>query len=172
MSFGVQSKLRLLGAGKYTAAGPVDAVFKNGVLEIAFPNVSRTPGTAAKAPNDVPPGHSPADVTNSKRKGSDMTQQASRDIEPNVSEQDAKLRRARRRVAAIKGFYLHLLIFVLVMLGLSAINFAVGGPWWVLWVLLGWGVGLLAHAFAVFSHSSKRIADWEQRKLNQFLSER
>lgn len=167
MSFGVQSKLRLLGAGKYTAAGPVDAVFKNGVLEIAFPNVSRKPGTAAKAPNDVPPGHSP-----SKRKGSDMTQQASRDIEPNVSEQDAKLRRARRRVAAIKGFYLHLLIFVLVMLGLSAINFAVGGPWWVLWVLLGWGVGLLAHAFAVFSHSSKRIADWEQRKLNQFLSER
>src|SRR5262249_41868524 len=92
--------------------------------------------------------------TNGKRKGSDMTQQASRDIEPNVSEQDAKLRRARRRVAAIKGFYLHLLIFVLVMLGLSAINFAVGGPWWVLWGLLGWGVGLLAHAFDVFSHSS------------------
>src|SRR5215475_271318 len=41
-------------SGEVTAAGPVDAVFKNGVLEIAFPNVSRKPGTAAKAPNDVP----------------------------------------------------------------------------------------------------------------------
>ena len=63
MSFGVPPKRRLLGAGKYTAAGPVDAVFKNGVLEIAFPN-----GTAAKAPNDAPRGHSSADVTNSKER--------------------------------------------------------------------------------------------------------
>jgi len=38
------------------------------VLEIAFPNVSRKPGTAAKAPNDAPRGHSSADVTNSKER--------------------------------------------------------------------------------------------------------
>jgi fatty acid desaturase len=101
-----------------------------------------------------------------------MTQQLSPDIEPNVSERDSKLMKARRQVAAIKGFYIHLFIFVLVMLGLGAINFAVGRPWWVLWVLLGWGIGVLAHALTVFGRASKRIADWEERKIRQLMSER
>jgi len=100
-----------------------------------------------------------------------MTQQRSRDIEPNDSEQAAKLMKARRQVAAIKGFYTHLFIFALVMLGLGAINFAVGGPWWALWVLLGWGIGVLAHALTVFGRTSKRIAEWEDRKIRQLISE-
>lgn len=28
---------------------------------------------------------------------------------------------------------------------LFVINLSTGSPYWVLWVLLGWGVGLLAH---------------------------
>jgi fatty acid desaturase len=101
-----------------------------------------------------------------------MTQQLSRDIQPNVSEQDPKLMKARRQVAAMKGFYIHLFIFAVVMLGLGAINFAVGGPWWALWVLLGWGIGVLAHALTVFGRTSRRITDWEDRKIRQFMSER
>jgi fatty acid desaturase len=100
-----------------------------------------------------------------------MTQQLSRDIEPKVSEQELRLTKARRQVAAIKGFYIHFFIFVLVMLGLAAINLSVGGPWWVLWVLLGWGIGVLAHALTVFGHTSKRIADWEERKIRQLTSQ-
>ena len=100
-----------------------------------------------------------------------MTQQRSRDIEPNDSEQASKFMKARRQVAAIKGFYIHLFIFALVMLGLGAINLAVGGPWWALWVLLGWGIGVLAHALTVFGRTSKRIADWEDRKIRQLMSE-
>ena len=101
-----------------------------------------------------------------------MTQQHSRDIQPNVSQQDPKLMKARRQVAAMKGFYIHLFIFAVVMLGLGAINFAVGGPWWALWVLLGWGIGVLAHALTVFGRTSRRITDWEDRKIRQFMSER
>jgi fatty acid desaturase len=101
-----------------------------------------------------------------------MTQQLSRDIQPNVSQQDPKLMKARRQVAAMKGFYIHLFIFAVVMLGLGAINFAVGGPWWALWVLLGWGIGVLAHALTVFGRTSRRITDWEDRKIRQFMSER
>jgi fatty acid desaturase len=100
-----------------------------------------------------------------------MTQQLSRDIEPKISEQELKLMKARRQVAAIKGFYIHLFIFVLVMLGLAAINLSVGRPWWVLWVLLGWGVGVLAHALTVFGHTSKRIQDWEERKIKELTSQ-
>ena len=101
-----------------------------------------------------------------------MTQQLSRDIQPNVSQHDPKLMKARRQVAAMKGFYIHLFIFAVVMLGLGAINFAVGGPWWALWVLLGWGIGVLAHALTVFGRTSRRITDWEDRKIRQFMSER
>jgi hypothetical protein len=100
-----------------------------------------------------------------------MIQEFSRDIDPTVSEQNPKLIKARRQVAAIKSFYIHLFIFALVMLGLSAVNFAVGGPWWVLWALLGWGIGVLAHALTVFGQTSRRIADWEDRKTRQFMSE-
>jgi|SRR5690348_15664386 fatty acid desaturase len=100
-----------------------------------------------------------------------MTQQVSRDIEPKVSEQELMAMKARRQVAAIKGFYIHLFVFVLVMLGLTAINLSVGRPWWVLWVLLGWGIGVLAHALTVFGHTSKRITDWEERKVRQLMSQ-
>jgi 2TM domain len=87
-------------------------------------------------------------------------------------DQDAKLLRVRRRVAAIKDFYIHGCVFTLVTLGLGAINFAAGGTWWVLWVLLGWGIGVLAHGVAVFGHGSKRMAEWEERKIKQLMQER
>jgi hypothetical protein len=84
---------------------------------------------------------------------------------------EERLAQARRRLAALKGFYVHLLVFAMVLAGLAIINLATGGPWWVLWVLLGWGIGILAHAVAVFGRSSQMIADWERQKLRQFLEE-
>jgi len=63
-------------------------------------------------------------------------------------------------------------VFATVLAGLTIVNIASGGPWWVLWVLLGWGIGILAHAITVFGRSPQAIADWEERKLRQFLDER
>jgi fatty acid desaturase len=85
---------------------------------------------------------------------------------------EERLARARRRLAALKGFYIHLFVFALVLAGLTIVNLATGGPWWVLWVLLGWGIGIVAQAITVFGRSSQAIADWEERKLRQFLNER
>jgi len=85
---------------------------------------------------------------------------------------EERIARARRRLAALKGFYIHLFIFAVVMAGLTLVNAAVGGPWWVLWVLLGWGVGVLAHGLTVLGQSSRAIAHWEERKLKEFLDER
>ena len=67
------------------------------------------------------------------------------------STEDEKLARARRRVEALKGFYVHLIVFVLVMLGLVVVNALTGGPWWVIWVFLGWGIGVVFNAWDVFS---------------------
>lgn len=43
------------------------------------------------------------------------------------------------------GFHVHAFVFVLTMVLLVAINLWTGPPYWVLWVLLGWGMGLLTH---------------------------
>lgn len=81
--------------------------------------------------------------------------------------QEERLAQARRQVAAIKAFYIHLLVFAAVMLGLAIIDAATGGRWWVQWVFLGWGLGVLAHALFVFVGSSRFVADWEQRKTRE-----
>jgi hypothetical protein len=81
--------------------------------------------------------------------------------------QEEKLARAKRQVAAIKAFFVHLLVFVLVLALLAIVNAATGGPWWVLWVLLGWGIGLLAHGLFVFVSGSRVVADWERRKIRE-----
>ncbi len=79
--------------------------------------------------------------------------------------EDEKLSLAKRQVAAIKGFYIHLAVFALVMAVLLAIDLGTGSGWWVQWPLLGWGVGVLGHAFGVFGHSPGALARWEQKKV-------
>jgi fatty acid desaturase len=88
-----------------------------------------------------------------------------------ATDERARRERAKRRLAAIKGFYIHLFVFVLVVGSLALINALIGGPWWVLGVFLGWGIGVLAHAIAVMGHRSKSLAAWEERKLKQFMDE-
>ena len=78
---------------------------------------------------------------------------------------DINLELAKRRVAAIKGFYIHLGAFVMVMCTLLVIDAFTGPGWWVQWPLVGWGIGLLVHAFGVFGSSPDLLANWEIRKI-------
>ncbi|BCW87575.1 hypothetical protein sos41_07050 [Alphaproteobacteria bacterium SO-S41] len=43
------------------------------------------------------------------------------------------------------GFQIHAITFVLTLIGLAVVNYLVGPPPWVLWVLASWSVGLLMH---------------------------
>ena len=64
---------------------------------------------------------------------------------------------ARKRVEAKKGFYKHLVVYVVVNIMLVLIwAFAAGGghPWF-LWVLGFWGLGVLFNFFDVFVWSKK-----------------
>lgn len=60
------------------------------------------------------------------------------------------LRRAQRRVKRKMGFYTHAGIYLLVNLGLFAVNGVVGGRPWALWPLAGWGIGLAIHGIVTF----------------------
>ena len=77
---------------------------------------------------------------------------------------------ARRRVRSLRGFYTHLLVYMLVNAGLVVLNLVTSpGRWWFGWATIGWGIGLLTHGIAVFAFGGWLGADWEQRKIREYL---
>ena len=88
-----------------------------------------------------------------------------------MDEEQQRYERARKRVEALKGFYIHATAFVLVNVALFAINTLVGGAWWFYWPLIGWGIGLGAHALSVFGVSGRGPwgRDWEERKTREMM---
>lgn len=91
---------------------------------------------------------------------------------PNQLTEQQQRERARERVAKIKGFFIHAAIFASVLLLLFVVNATSTGGWWVQWVFLGWGIGVAAHAFAVFGSTPKFISRWEERKVREYMDER
>ena len=77
---------------------------------------------------------------------------------------------AKARVGALKGFYIHLAVFTAVMIGLIAINAASGDHWWVQWPLIGWGIGLLGHAYFTYFPGKVSTKAWEERKIKETMS--
>jgi hypothetical protein len=47
------------------------------------------------------------------------------------------------------GFRIHAIAFVVILVALLIINLWIGSPYWVQWVLLGWGIGLISHWLSV-----------------------
>jgi hypothetical protein len=54
------------------------------------------------------------------------------------------------RDKAINGFYTHFIVFLAVIAGLALVNLVTGDSFWIQWVVLGWGLGIAAHAFVIF----------------------
>ncbi len=80
-------------------------------------------------------------------------------------DEQQKTEKAREQVQAMTGFYIHLGVFVLVMEVLFVIDLLTSPGWWVQWVFLGWGLGVLAHGTAVFAHLPQAMRDWQARKV-------
>ncbi|WP_333808245.1 2TM domain-containing protein [Flavobacterium sp.] len=83
----------------------------------------------------------------------------------NYNEQTA-YDRASRRVKEIKEFYGSLISYCIVIPVLVFINFRTfSGFQWFWFPMLGWGMGLVFHAFRVFGYGSS----WEERKIQEIL---
>lgn len=77
---------------------------------------------------------------------------------------------AKERVEQLRGFYVHLTVYVLVNLFLFGINMATDrDSLWFFWPLLGWGIGLGAHAMTVFVFDGKLGKNWEDRKIAELM---
>jgi len=82
---------------------------------------------------------------------------------------DERYERARQHVKALRGFYIHFGIYLLVNAGLVVVNLLTSpGELWFYWPLLGWGIGVAVHAFAVFAHGPFG-AEWEERKIRRLM---
>lgn len=77
---------------------------------------------------------------------------------------------ARRRAEAVRGFNVHVAIYLVVNLVLMVIDLLTPGGYWFYWPLIGWGLWVVAHGISV--HGGTRLwgREWEERKIKQFLA--
>ncbi len=79
----------------------------------------------------------------------------------------------RERVKELKDFYVHLGVYVLVNVFLIIINLLTSpGFFWAIFPLLGWGIGLGAHAVGLFGLFGIGGKAWEERKVRELMLQR
>jgi hypothetical protein len=87
-----------------------------------------------------------------------------------MNDQEIKYLKAKERVSALRRFYGHLSVYVIVNLGLFLINMLTSpGTLWFIWPLMGWGIAIVLHAFRVFGETSG--SKWEERKIAELMKE-
>ena len=86
-----------------------------------------------------------------------------------MNTQESKYQKAKERVEEIKGFYIHLIVFVLVNLLLFTIDMVTSPQdLWFFWPLAGWGIAVVLHAVRVFTGTLG--ADWEENKIAELMN--
>lgn len=82
--------------------------------------------------------------------------------------QSQRYEMAREKVRKLKGFWIHLGVYLIVNACLAALNL-VKEPdkLWFHWVLIGWGIGVLAHGFLTFGGTVGK--NWEERKIKEMM---
>lgn len=83
-------------------------------------------------------------------------------------DQDEQL--ALWKVRKLKGFYIHLTQYVVVIVGLGIINlYNSPDSLWFFWPALGWGIGILAHAASFFQWVPFFGPQWERKQVEKQL---
>jgi hypothetical protein len=83
-------------------------------------------------------------------------------------DEQARYQEAKRRVEEMKGFYLHFVSYLFVNAALVVINLLTSPEYlWFIWPLIGWGIGLIVHAFTVFGGLWGK--SWEERKIKELM---
>ena len=78
--------------------------------------------------------------------------------------------KAKKRVEAKMGFYIHLGVYLGVNTLLVILNLTVAGDYfWAMWPMIGWGSGLIVHGLFTFvfianSSMKERLIEKEMRK--------
>jgi len=84
--------------------------------------------------------------------------------------QEEALRRARKRVKEMRGWYMSATMYAIIIPLLWAVNLFMGGKFWAHWATLGWGFGLTIHGLSVFAGRSFFGSEWEERKVDEIMA--
>ncbi len=98
-----------------------------------------------------------------------------------MEEKDSgKLRRARKRVEELKGFYVHFAVYIMVNIFISTTKIVhnlgdgegFGESFWnfgtfAVWLI--WGIGIFFHGLKVFSRNIFFGKDWEERQIRKYM---
>lgn len=89
---------------------------------------------------------------------------------------ELKYLKAKKKVIRIKGFYIHLLVYICVNILIVTLNFHDLKPgesyfqWHNFFTLIFWGIGLAAHGLSVFLPNFILGNDWEERKIRELMN--
>lgn len=80
-----------------------------------------------------------------------------------------KYERAKKHVEELKGFYIHLTIYLIMVPVFIYLNFQSQGFPWAIFPIVGWGAGISGHAMEVFNYNPLLGRNWEERKIREMM---
>ena len=87
-----------------------------------------------------------------------------------MNTEENEYQKAKKRVEEIRGFYAHLVSYVLVNSLLFLVNITTSpSVLWFYWPFLGWGIGIVVHAVWVFGLGHWLGPDWEEKKSKETM---
>ena len=95
-------------------------------------------------------------------------------METNINE-EIRYQEALKRVKKIKGFYIHLFVYIVIniLIIISNIQNLENGESYLkkenFFTAFFWGIGLLAHGLSTFMPSWIMGKNWEERKIQEFM---
>jgi hypothetical protein len=91
-------------------------------------------------------------------------------METDYNTQESIYRKAQKKVEDIKGFYGNLTSYIVVNIGLAALNLITSpSHLWFLYPAIGWGIGVAIHGMSVFNYMPFLGNDWEEKKIRELM---
>lgn len=90
---------------------------------------------------------------------------------------EIRYQEALKRVKKIKGFYTHLIVYIVINLMIVIVNIQEldAGESYFHWhnftTLFFWGIGIVAHGLSVFLPTAVLGKNWEQKKIKQLMEQ-
>ncbi len=95
------------------------------------------------------------------------------DFEPKQIDyiENKRYERAKQKVDDLKGFYVHLAIYLIFVPVFIYFNVKSTSFPWALFPILGWGWGVLSHASETFGWHPVLNKEWEKRKIEKYMED-
>jgi hypothetical protein len=96
-------------------------------------------------------------------------------METTNSTEEIQYQQALKKVKRIKGFYIHLMVYIVINVMILLLQFFNNErsqdfwQWQTFGMAIFWGIGIVSHAMSVFLPTLLLSNDWEQRKINELM---